>query len=529
MKDRIRKLLERVRQRNAALLEGVDVEKLVEAEDMAKVLELLEAALKEPEKTPEPKPKPADTKPADDPTAKLQESLDAMQARVLGNIQLAEALAKVELPDECKAVIRRELADKSPTEAQIQEAITGQVKLVKKLRPEQPTGRREVLLNEQDKLAGGLAGLLECITDEEKTTVGRGFRGLQEAYVRITGDSDLSGRVNLSKVGLEEAALASDTWTNIWQTVGSRRLAKKFAQLPGIARLIASNIRGTSDFKHLEIGEVGGYGVLPAVAQGGAYTDLGIPGDRKVRYSVSKRGGTVSVTMEAVRNDDIGGIARMIDNLARAARNTEESIVVNSAILANPTWADNVALFAAGRGNLYTTKNFTTDAWLTLAAIFDGLWSVTLTDLAASPTDVETLGLQPYHMIIGKASKSGLLQALNARERKVGGAYWDGSAEAEHYTEANEYFHAFGEQNERVHTTNLLSISAVTAVAVANPAEAETIELAYLDDKREPELFRADNPSLGSMFTNDAMDLKIRFILGASVIDPRSFFGVYAA
>jgi hypothetical protein len=47
----------------------------------------------------------------------------------------------------------------------------------------------------------------------------------------------------------------------------------------------------------------------------------------------------------------------------------------------------------------------------------------------------------------------------------------------------------------------------------------------FFQGRQEPELFVADNPTVGSMFTNDQILYKIRFIFGVGVLDFRGFYG----
>jgi hypothetical protein len=56
---------------------------------------------------------------------------------------------------------------------------------------------------------------------------------------------------------------------------------------------------------------------------------------------------------------------------------------------------------------------------------------------------------------------------------------------------------------------------------VADPNDIPTIEIGFLDGKEEPELFVQDNPTVGSLFTNDKLTWKIRHIYGGNVLDFR--------
>jgi hypothetical protein len=62
--------------------------------------------------------------------------------------------------------------------------------------------------------------------------------------------------------------------------------------------------------------------------------------------------------------------------------------------------------------------------------------------------------------------------------------------------------------------------------AIADPNDIPTIEIGFLDNMQEPELFVADNPRAGALFTNDRIEYKIRHIYGGNVLD---FRGMYKA
>lgn len=525
MKDRIRKLLERVRQRNAALLEGIDVEQLVENEDLDKALELLEAALKQPEPKPEPKPKPADTKPADDPVTRLREAADAERHRLLADIRLEESLSRADLPDECKATIRDRLLGNTPTEAAIQEAINGQVKLVQKLRGDggATPGRIVTTLEGRDKLQVGFAKLLECsdLTDQEKA-VPR-LRGLQDLYIQVSGDHDLRGDFGHATRGLQEAMLASDTWSNIIQAVGTRRLQALYADLPNHAMMLASSTPDASDFKINEIADIGGFTSLQLVPEGHPVQPTALPGDQKVRRQIAIYASLLQITYQMVRNNDLGAIQRMMKLWAQAAVDTLEYVCVNQALLSNPTWADGSALFAAARGNLNTSINLVTDPWGVFQAAELMLKTTKKTNLktGADKVELKRLGLKPHIMLCGPASYFNARAVLTTKERKSGGEFWNGSAAVEFQAEGNPYFESLGSSNERLLDNTQFSDTTTKAIVTADPARYECLEIGFLDGKKQPELVR-EAPNTGMNFTHFATAFRMSFIFGGVWVDPRT-------
>jgi hypothetical protein len=51
------------------------------------------------------------------------------------------------------------------------------------------------------------------------------------------------------------------------------------------------------------------------------------------------------------------------------------------------------------------------------------------------------------------------------------------------------------------------------------------LEVGFLDGQESPELYVADSPTSGSLFTNDVITYKIKHIYGGAVIDFRAFDG----
>jgi hypothetical protein len=64
---------------------------------------------------------------------------------------------------------------------------------------------------------------------------------------------------------------------------------------------------------------------------------------------------------------------------------------------------------------------------------------------------------------------------------------------------------------------------------VCDPVDIDTIEVGFLQGRREPELFVADIPNAGSLFTNDQIVYKIRGIFGVCLLDYRGFDGSVVA
>ena len=188
----------------------------------------------------------------------------------------------------------------------------------------------------------------------------KGVHSFKECYVEITGDRYITGdlgRCDLARMreSLGDRfveALSSSSWANVLGDSITRRMLAEYAQMTDLQawRKIASVVP-VNDFRTPERGRIGGYGNLPGVNQAGAYTALSSPSDEKATYALTKRGGTETVTMEMIANDDVGTIRRIPTELALAAGNTLYEFVFDF-IRTNPTIYDTVALFHATHNNL---------------------------------------------------------------------------------------------------------------------------------------------------------------------------------
>ncbi len=123
------------------------------------------------------------------------------------------------------------------------------------------------------------------------------------------------------------ASIDTLTFAEIFGDSVTRKMVKEY-RMPGLdewKKIV--DIVPLADFRTNRRTRMGGYGDLPAVAQGGAYTALSSPGDEEATYAASKRGGTEDLTIEAIKNDDVGSIRRIPIKMSRAAKRTLHKFV----------------------------------------------------------------------------------------------------------------------------------------------------------------------------------------------------------
>lgn len=477
----------------------------------AQVLLLLnEAVLPTPTPTPTPAPTPA---PAADPArlaeaetrlSERERAIDQRFALADARIALREAMSACVLPQAARDRIRSQFqarldAGTAFTEAELTTAIDaeraylGQLHQTGVVRGFGPGVASSLHITEavEDKWPEMLDAFFDYRNPERKSKV----HSFKECYVAITGDSRVTGRLseatNLHGAYALRESISTSTFDQLLADALNKQLVREYLRLNLTEWRAIVDVVPANDFKTRHRVRLGGYANLPAVSQGAAYAALTSPTDEEATYAVSKRGGTEDLTLEAIRNDDVGGIRLIPVRLARAAAQTLHEFVFDL-LATNPTIYDGVALGHASHANLGTTAFAAAEYMVRRRMMRDQ------TELDSA----KALGLLPANLIIPNELEETaynafrqdtnleprLAQTNQVRPRIILVDYW---------TDATNWFQ------------------------VCDPMNCPTIEVAFLDGREEPEIFVQDMPEVGSMFTNDKRTYKIRHVYGGAWVDYR--------
>jgi hypothetical protein len=351
-----------------------------------------------------------------------------------------------------------------------------------------------------------------------------GYRSLKEAYADITGyrhaldTEDLARSILESSLGFHSdqrdgtrrASESADTstWAFILGDAITRRMVKEYnrGDLQKWRKAVSS-IVPVLDFRTQRIDRLGGYGVLPTVAQGAPYQPLTTPGNEEASYALGKKGGTEDLTMETIANDDMRLVVQIPQKLGRAAARSIYRDVLDI-IIANATCTyDSTALFAAGHANTAAltlsqanlsairkkmrTQQAFGDAYDDLEVTPKFLWV---------PPSLEELAFELCTSAVAVGVNAGTAAGANISNlpnlhqglEPVVVDYWE-------QTSSSAWF------------------------VQADPADVPTIEVGYFSGRQEPELFVQDSETVGSKFDRDAITWKIRFIYGLTTLDHRGF------
>lgn len=345
----------------------------------------------------------------------------------------------------------------------------------------------------------------------------RSIRALSES---LTGDKMLDGRVSESHRSrlrrICEAAMVTSTYTNLFGDSITRRMLAEYRSV-GVYnqwRRVVSSIVPVADFREQKRLRIGSFADLNTVFQLGTYQELATPTDEVIAYTPFKKGGLVSISREAILNDDVGFVRKFPVLIALSAARTIHGFVFGL-ITGNPTLDDGQALFAdhALRGGVGTAN-------IQTAAL-----SQTTVDIANQRMLVVTdrdgrtvLGYRPKLLIVPPALEKTAWELVSLPVQHV--------ATTQASTEPNVNPNLYG-LNEQL--TLITASDANNAYFMADPAIANTIEIAFVQGREEPELFVQDNPTEGIYFTNDQMSWKVRHEYGGDIMDWRAWHGLIVA
>lgn len=427
-----------------------------------------------------------------------QDDLRMVEARSY----LREALAGSNLPELARDRVRGQFADRNGWDNKaVDDAIKAERGYIARLTE---SGKPNGLGDDLDIIPGKdrsekITTMLDAFFDPAHKEH-RNVRSFKECYIEITGDRRVTGAWNnVDKARLREAlgerfseALDTAGLTNVLGDSIRRAMLREYraaVDFDGFRRICS--IVPVSDFRTNERVRFGGYGDLPAVNSGQPYAALASPTDEKATYAVTKRGGTEEMTLEVIKNDDVGLIQRIPVKLGRAGKRTLAKFVFDF-IRTNPTIYDNTALFTSGHGNLGSAALDATS----LAA--RRLAMLKQSELSSA----DRLGIGPKSLMVPLDLQSGAVDLFK-----------------------------LGTNNERNFVQSLtLDIipvwywtDATDWALAADPLDIPGLEIGFLDGNEEPELFVQDNPTGGSMFTNDKLTWKIRHIYSGAITDYRAF------
>lgn len=456
-----------------------------------------------------------------EPEPEPQRTTEATEERLTGTVRrlvIGQALEEANLPQAA-----RERLTEALSQADTEEDILTMVRETRDIwdaalasRPSQLPGQRVAVVEEdREKLQHGLDAMIFSEPTREGVPA---FRSIKEAYAAFTGrtpydahsEEDFNRRILAESVGafasVEDArrlqeSLTTASWAEaLGDSIHRRLIAEYQSNEYSSWRQIVSDITNPTDFRTNRRVRIGGYDVLPTVAESGAYTALTSPTDEEATFAVSKKGGTEDYTLEMIANDDLGGLRRIPRNLGRAAALTLYRAIWNTTIAGNALVFDGVALFAAGHNNDTATLPLDETGIATLRQKM-----IRQTQPGESSGFV---GLMPRFLVVPPELYVTGFKLTESEQAVVGTAE---SATTPNFAK----------------NLNLIEVPTFTDTndwyLIADPNSVPTLEVGFYQGRQDPELLIQDQPAVGSVFTNDTFTWKIRHIWGLTVLDFRGF------
>jgi hypothetical protein len=363
---------------------------------------------------------------------------------------------------------------------------------------ERTDGRIEVGTSEPERLQAAADGLFGVDVGERFRGIPK-FTSLRRMYTGLTGDFEFRGVISPEgeRVGraLMEfmqlpAAYASNSFSFVLGNALYRRLLKEYRSVNYREEVLFSFIRNAQDFRTMEIIQVGYFDDLPTITPETVdYPELTMPTDVEATYSVIQKGGILTVSRAVLLADDVRSIQQLVSKVGRAARRTHAKRAWNM-LINNATFdGDSKELFHVDHGNLGATA-LTLDATgiATLTARIQAMYAQSEQDSG------EPMGLIPKYLWCDRTHLE-IAQGLNSP--------WPGASTA------NPHAGRFGPNHENIICSPLFTDMNDWGL-IADGADVELLEAAYINGRREPEFFLADNPTVGQMFVADKIQYKIR-------------------
>lgn len=287
--------------------------------------------------------------------------------------------------------------------------------------------------------------------------------------------------------------MATGDFSALLSNVASKRLRSAYDENPGSYVLWARRAPDAPDFKEISVVQMSGAPDLLQTNEAGEF-QYGTMTDSGEKYKVITYGRIVTLTRQAMVNDDLRGFDRMIQAFAGSARRLENRLVY-SQLTANAALSDGVALFHATHGNLDT-------AALSIAALGGARTAMRLQKGLQS----EELNLSPSYLIVPAALEQTAYNLTSAN-------YVPAKP-----SDINE-FRAGGKAALTPIVEPLLDNASPSAwYLAANSGQVDTVEYCYLSG--------SEGPSIESetSFLRDGISMRCRHDFATKAIDHRGLY-----
>ncbi|MHB1296679.1 MAG: phage major capsid protein [Anaerolineae bacterium] len=319
--------------------------------------------------------------------------------------------------------------------------------------------------------------------------------GIREMYDLLTGDWERQGVFRAERVNLANAT--TTTMAAVVSNTLNKVLLRAYEARPPWWKPVVyeEDLPNMNPARWIS---VGGIGDLDTVSEGGGYLER-TWADHTETAPFVKKGNYIGVTLEMIDRDDVQAVRGIPRRLAMAAQRTLSADVA-ALFTANggtgPVLVDTRALFCAEHANLGT------------AALDATTWDATIQAMFTQPElhSNRRLGIRPKFLLVPIELEGAALTIMTS----------DGLPGTPN-----------NDANVRRYSAQVLTVpewtDATDWAACAEPGELEGVCIGYRFG-RAPEVFVADSEVAGSMFSNDELRVKVRFVYALGVGDYRALY-----
>jgi hypothetical protein len=319
--------------------------------------------------------------------------------------------------------------------------------------------------------------------------------GIREMYDLLTGDWERYGVYRPERVTLANAT--TTTMIEVVRNVLNKVMLQAYEARPHWWAPIVyeEDFTTLNDTRWITLG---GFDDLDTVSEGDPYTEIEWEDYAEVAPFV-KKGNYLGLTLEMIDRDDVGAVRAIPRRLGHAAWRTlsgavAELFTANGGV--GPDLADEDPLFDAAHGNLGSSALEATAWHATVGAMFkqaelgSGKRLGVRPSFCLVPIELEKTAVSLFTTTLepGLAGNTRAIQQVSHSVITV-----------PEWTDANDW------------------------AAVAHPQELPGVVIGYRF-ARSPELFIADHPLMGAMFTNDELRIKVRFVYAVGIGDYRALY-----
>lgn len=295
--------------------------------------------------------------------------------------------------------------------------------------------------------------------------------------------------------------LGTSDFANLLANLANKRLRNSYDENPGTYQMWARRAPNAPDFKTMTIVQLAGTPDLLQVNEHGEFKYASMS-DGKEQYGLVTYGRIVSLSRQAMVNDDLRGFDRLVTGFGASARRLENRTVY-SQLTANANMGDGVALFHANHANLASGAGS--------ALQFSSLKTMRAAMRVQKGLQSEELNLAPAYLIVPSALEQDAYQLTSSQYVPA------------KQSDVNEFRQGGRTALEPVVEPVLDANSATAWYAAAANSQVDTVEYCYLDG--------ADGPLIESEvgFEVDGMQLKCRHDFAAKAVDWRGLYKAVGA